>query len=1085
MRSIVFFSALLVSAAAVAQESDDKESSTEIDAGLLSGVGFRSIGPALMSGRISDLAVDPTRPNTWYVCVGSGGIFKTENAGTTFTPIFDNYASYSIGCIALDPSVPDTVWVGTGEAVGGRHVGFGDGVYRSRDGGRSFQNVGLKESEHIGKILVDPRNSDVVYVASQGPLWSPGGERGLYKTTDGGQSWELLLSDGPYTGVTDVVFDPRDPDVLYAATHQRHRTVAALMNGGPESGIHKSMDGGRTWRKLGNGLPGGDKGKISLAVSPQNPDVVYAAIELPQRKGGFWRSHNAGESWTKQSDVISGGTGPHYYQEIWADPHRENVLYFADVVLQRTEDGGKTWTRLRNRRKHVDNHAVAFHPHDPDFLLVGCDGGLYKSYDRGATYDFTENLPLTQFYKVDVDYDWPIYHVVGGTQDNNTQYGPTRTLDRQGIRNSDWKIVIGGDGHDCAIDPVDPNVIYCESQQGYLRRYDRTSGESIGIRPQPGKGEDYFRFNWDSPILISPHQHTRVYFGSKLLHKSEDRGDSWESISGDLSRGQNRLTMPIMGRTWSVDDTWDLYAMSQFGNITSISESPLVEGLIYVGTDDGLIHVTEDGGENWRRIDKIYGIPQFAFVNDIKADLHDADTAYAVLDNHKEGDFAPYVLKSTDRGRTWEPMVGDLPERHLTWRIIQDHEKPELLFLATEFGVFCTLDGGEEWMKLSGAPTIPFRDLEIQRRENDLVGATFGRGFYVLDDYSFLRSLDEETMKEQELTLFAVKTALLYEQTRAGGSQGDTFFVAENPPYGAVFTYHKRDSWKTQAAMRKKSEAKAKKSGGDTPFPGWEALKEEDREEAPQLLFEIRDADGNVVNRVSGTTSKGLHRVTWDLRYSPFTADFGAGPRVLPGAYTVQAIQRRNGETTPLGEPMSFDVQAIGESAVPRQDRGETLAFYLELGQMQRSVNAARETIDEALEEVRAMANVIRTAREMDLAAWQEARDLEIKLLDAQESLRGDSTSQNYGEVGAPSILSRLSNVLFAGFGNSYGPTLAHREQYQIAREEYEAVLGQIRQVVEQDLEALRSKLDEANAPWTSGRKIPAFGGAGAAGGGE
>ncbi|MCH5376000.1 MAG: glycosyl hydrolase, partial [Planctomycetes bacterium] len=733
-------------------------------------------------------------------------LWKTINAGTTWEPVFENYPSYSIGCVTIDPTNRFTIWVGTGEAVGGRHVGYGDGVYRSLDGGQSFQNMGLKQSEHIAKILVDPRDRDTIYVAAQGPLWAPGGERGLYKSTNGGREWRRILAKGPYTGATDVAFDPRNPDVVYAVTHQRHRTVAALINGGPESGIYKSTDGGASWREMKKGLPSEDKGKIAIAVSPQQPDVVYATVELAGREGGFWRSTDGGETWTKQSDFISGGTGPHYYQEIWCDPHRFDVVYQANVRLSRTEDGGKNWQSVEGRWKHVDNHAVAFHPSDPDFLLVGCDGGVYRSYDYAETYQFCANLPLTQFYKVALDNDYPFYNMVGGTQDNNTQYGPSRTLNDCGIVNSDWRAIIGGDGHDCAIDPEDPNIIYGEQQQGHLRRFDRRTGTSVDIQPQPGPGEDALRFNWDSPILISPHSHTRLYFGSKRLHRSDDRGDSWTTISPDLSRGLDRFQLPMMDRVWSIDAVWDLFAMSQFGNITSISESPLVEGLIYVGTDDGLIQVTEDGGKNWRKIEKIYGIPEFAFVNDIKADLHDPDTVYAVFDHHKTGDFKPYVMKSTDRGRSWMSIVGDLPDRQIVWRIVQDPVKPQLFFLGAEFGLLCTLDGGQHWIKLTGdMPTIPIRDLEIQSRESDLVAATFGRSFYVLDDFSPLRAVSQEQLAE-EFTLFPVRKSLLYIPARVLGSQkdsqGDAFFSAPNPPFGAVLTYYLRDSLKTRQQLR-------------------------------------------------------------------------------------------------------------------------------------------------------------------------------------------------------------------------------------------------------------------------------------------
>ncbi|MHC5025481.1 MAG: VPS10 domain-containing protein [Planctomycetota bacterium] len=1057
-----------------------------IDSGLLGALTFRSIGPALMSGRIADLAIDPVKPNTWYVAVGSGGLWKTVNAGTTWTPIFDTYGSYSIGCVTLDPSNRNTVWVGTGENVGGRHVGYGDGVYVSHDGGKSFRNVGLAKSEHLSKIIVDPRDSNVVYVASQGPLWSSGGERGLYKSTDGGASWELILAKGEWTGVTDIVMDHDDPDVLYAATHQRHRTVAALLNAGPESGIHKSTDGGATWTELKTGLPGADKGKIALAVSPQKSHVVYATIELAGRGGGFYRSTDGGASWTKMSDYLSGGTGPHYYQEIYADPHRFDVLYHANVRLGRTEDGGATFTSVGNRAKHVDNHAVAFHPTDSDFVLVGCDGGLYKSYDYGATYDFTENLPLTQFYKVDVDYDWPVYHVVGGTQDNNTQYGPAKTLTRNGIRNADWRITIGGDGHDCAIDPEDPNIIYCESQQGYLARFDRKTGEAVSIRPQPEQGEDDLRFNWDSPIHISPHSHTRLYFGSKKLHRSDDRGDSWTAISGDLSRNQDRLLMKMMGRIWSVDAAWDLMAMSQYGNITSVSESPVVEGLIYVGTDDGMIQVTEDGGANWRAIDRIFGVPEYFFVNDIKADMFDADTVYACVDNHKTGDFAPYILKSTDRGETWSSISGDLPDRHLVWRIIQDGERADLLFAGTEYGAFVTLNGGQNWLKMAGIPTIPVRDLEIQRRENDLVAATFGRSFYVLDDYTPLRELNDELLADAPFHMFAIKDALLYfPDDKLGGprgSQGNSYYVADNPPFGAHFTYYLDESLQTTKQQRTKREKANAKSGADNPYPGWEAIKAEDREDGPMVLLEIRDAAGNIVDRISGASSKGIHRTNWNLRYAPFTAGGGggrffgggSGPMIAPGTYTVTAYKRIGDETTQLGDATSFEVQSIIEPTLPLQDRRDVLAFQFEAGELQRSTTAMAAKIAQAMEEVAAMKQVITDGRTTDLALLDQARAVELKLMDAREMLSGDRTATSRYATGTPSITSRLQNALFGTMRQSYGPTTTHRRQLEIARAEYAEIAGEIKNVLDNDVPALKEQLDAAGAPWTPGRAIPA-----------
>ncbi len=1071
----------------VEQAADQKPAAVpefKIDAGQISALKFRNIGPALMSGRIADLAIDPDRPNTWYVAVASGGLWKTNNAGTTWDPIFDNYGSYSLGCVTLDPRNRNTVWVGTGENVGGRHIGFGDGVYVSHDAGKSFQNMGLKESEHVSRIIVHPQDSNVIFVASQGPLWSAGGQRGVYKSTDGGATWKQVLARGEWTGATDLVMDPANPNVLYAALHQRHRTVAALLNGGPESGIHKSTDGGETWTELKSGLPGGDKGKICLAVSPQKSNVVYAGIELAGRgNGGFYRSTDYGASWVKQSDYVAGGTGPHYYQELYPDPHRFDVLYHANVVLGRTEDGGKTFNGVGNNNKHVDNHAVAFHPNDPDFLLVGCDGGLYRSHDYAETYDFTENLPLTQFYKVDVDYDWPVYHVVGGTQDNNSQYGPSRTLTRNGISNADWRITIGGDGHDCAIDPTDPNIIYCESQQGYLRRFDRKTGESVDIRPQPAKGEIDLRFNWDSPIHISPHANTRLYFGSRKLHRSDDRGDSWTEISGDLSRGRDRFLLPMMGRVWSIDATWDLMAMSQYGNITSVSESPVVEGLIYVGTDDGLIQVTEDGGENWRKIDKIYGVPEYFFVNDIKADRVDADTVYACVDDHKTGDYSPYVLKSTDRGRTWKMINGDLPERHIAWRINQDHEQPNLLFLGTEYGLFTSINGGENWVKMAGIPCIPVRDIEIQRRENDVVAATFGRGFYVLDDYSPLRDMTQEHL-EADFHMFPIKNAWLYNpQDKLGGvrgSQGDSYFVAENPPFGATFTYHLKESLKTTKQARQEREAKNKKDNKDNPYPGWDKLREESLQDEPLLIFQIEDANGNVVDRMTSGANAGLKRVNWGLSYAPLSAATGgrrgggSGPSVVPGTYSVTTWTRSNNETRQIGDAVEFEVQAIIEPTLPAADRQEILDYQMEVSRLQQSVSALSTTLNEALQDVQQAKQVITDGR-APIELLDQAREVELKLIAAREKINGDPTRDERYENSYPSISSRIGNALFGTFRSSYGPTGTHRQQFEIAQEEFAEVVDELKSVLDDDYEALKSAMDDAGVPWTPGRELPEF----------
>jgi len=946
----------------------DKNEEGVFSAKTFEGLKFRSIGPAFMSGRIADIAIHPTDYSVWYVAVGSGGVWKTENNGTTWKPIFDDQPVYSIGCVTIDPSNPHIIWVGTGENVGGRHVGYGDGIYRSKDGGESWENLGLKDSHHISKIIVHPDNSDIVWVAAQGPLWFKGGERGLYKTVDGGKKWKRVLGDKKWVGVTDVVIDPRNPDRLYAATWQRHRTVAAYLGGGPGTALHRSTDGGETWEKLTKGLPETNMAKIGLAISPQNPDVLYAAIELELRDGAVYKSVNRGSSWEKQSDTVSGGTGPHYYQELYASPHKFDRIYLANVRMDVSDDGGKTFRKMKEEHKHSDNHSLTFHPDDPNYLLVGTDGGIYESYDLEENWKYVANLPLTQFYKVAVDDAEPFYNIYGGTQDNNTQGGPSRTDNRNGIQNSDWYVTLGGDGHQPATEPGNPDIIYSEWQQGNLNRIDKTTGEIVYIKPQPEEGESYERYNWDAPILISPHSPTRLYFGSQRVWKSENRGDSWTAISGDLTKNQERITLPIMGRTWSYDSPWDVGAMSTYNTITSLAESPKQEGLIYAGTDDGIIQLTEDGGKNWRKIEvgDLPGVPKTAFVNDIKADLFDVNTVYVALDNHKFGDLNPHLLKSTNRGKSWKSIKGNIPDRTLVWRIVQDHVNPKLFFCATEFGIYFTIDAGKKWVQLKGGvPTISFRDVVIQRRENDLVGASFGRSFYVLDDYSSLREVSEKQL-EQEATLFPVRKAWWYIPRpelsfSEKGSQGAAHFTAPNPPFGAVFTYYLKDDIKTKKAIRMEKEKKLNEKNKNVPFPGWDSVESERRQEDPAILLVVKDNQGNVVRRVVGKAQKGFHRVAWDLRYPSFEAielkenpnnSDPTGVLASPGEYTVTLVKQLDGTVTQLSSPVSFKVVPMRKGALESAPLETVTAFWQDLANLYRSISAARITIAKNLSKV-------------------------------------------------------------------------------------------------------------------------------------
>lgn len=1065
----------------------DKTAEKDIlNSGTFAGLKFRGIGPALMSGRVSDIAVHPQKQSTWYVAVGSGGMWKTVNAGTTWTPIFDGQVCYSIGCVTLDPNNPDVVWAGTGENVSGRHVGYGDGIYKSLNGGKTWKNMGLKASEHISKIAIDPRNSDIIYVAAEGPLWNAGGERGLYKSTDGGKTWDLSLKISKDTGVTDVVFEPGSPGTLYAAAYQRRRSVAAFLGGGPESGIYKSTDAGKNWRKLTVGLPKGHMGKIGLAVSPQKNNVVYATIEAPDKEKGFYRSENRGESWEKRNRYTSGGTGPHYYQEIYADPHHFDRVIQMDVWLNVTTDGGKTFKPIGEKYKHCDNHALAFDPGDPDYLLAGSDGGLYETWDRGKTWKFLANFPVTQFYKMALDNAFPFYNVHGGTQDNCSQMGPSRTLNENGILNSDWFITSNADGYGCAVDPENPDIIYCEWQGGRLQRYDKKSGEIVNIQPQPEKGDDTPRWNWDAPLIISPHSRTRLYFGSQRLYRSDDRGDNWTPISPDLSRGIFRYNQEIMGTLWSVDAIWDHGAMSQYGNLTTLSESPLKEGLIYAGTDDGLIRVTEDGGKNWRKLDKFPGVPQYTFVNDVRASEHDADTVFAVFDNHKRGDFKPYLLKSTDRGRTWTSITGDLPDRHIVWTIVQDHKKANLLFTGTEFGIFFTLDHGRHWVQLkSGVPTIAFRDIEIQKRENDLVGASFGRGFYILDDYSPLRHLDRERL-QKEAVLLPVKKALMYIPraplgSRGKADQGHAFFTASNPPFGAVFTYYLKETLKTRKQVRRDKEKGLEKEGKPVPFPGWDTLRREQNEEEPAIILTVKDRDAQVVRRLTCPVSKGIHRVAWDLRYPPVdpirltqgsTSPWYSpprGPLVVPGTFTVEIAKRVDGVVTSLGGPQTVVVESLTLATLPVEDKEVLLAFQRKAGALQRAIWGAGAASGEALNRLKLIRKAFLAAPEAGQALADESYVIEKQLKEIQLKLYGDETMWRRGEATSPSISRRVSVQLAA----TAAVTGTVKRDYEIAADEFGGLLEQLRQLIEVDLKKLEDKMEAAGAPWTPGRGVP------------
>lgn len=1079
IKSIVFFSTLFfcflfVSTSSIAQLES-----------AVSGLKFREIGPSLMGGRISDIAIHPDEPSIWYVAAGSGNLWKTVNRGTTWTPIFDNQKSYSIGTVTIDPNNPNVIWVGTGENVSGRHVGWGDGIYKSSDGGKSWKSMGLTASEHIGKILVDPRNSNVIFVAAEGPLWSGGGERGVYKSIDSGKTWKAVLTVDQYTGVTDIEFDPSNPDVIYAATYQRFRRTWALMAGGPNSGIYKSIDHGETWSKKTMGLPKGDMGKIGLAVTPANPNLVYATIEASQKEKGFYRSTDKGESWNKRNSYISGGTGPHYYQELEASPQNPELVYQMDVFLHVTRDGGETIDYLTNgRTKHSDNHALWIDPNNDDHLIAGTDGGLYESYDQGDTWKHFSNLPISQFYKLGLDNSEPFYNIVGGAQDLGTLIGPSRTTNVEGITNSHWDVPLGADGYGSTYDWKDNNTAYIMWQQGSLVRLNVQTGEYIGIKPNPVDSDVPERWNWDSPILVSPHNNERIYFGSQRLWKSDNRGDKWEAISEDLTTNVNRYELSLMDRVWSVDDLYDNGAMSKYSTLTTIAESPLQEGLLYTGSDDGLIHVSEDGGQNWRKSN--IKIPARSFINDIEASPLEANTVFAIVDAHKLGDYAPYVFMSTDKGKSWQSISGDLPAGNIVWSIKQDHEVSDLLFIGTEYGIYYSYNKGANWVQLKGGvPTIPFRDIAIQKRDNDLVGASFGRGFFILDDYSPLRTI-KGAVDNKVSTLFPVRDAWWYVPTvpmQAKGmpSQGSDYYVADNPPYGAVIGYYLSDDVKNSADTRKENEKTIKNANGNTPFPGWEELNKERKESKPQVLLLIRDEAGNPVRWLEGINKKGMHRVSWDLKhpapdpirlskpaFQPPWAGDPEGPMVAPGQYSAELFMENNGQMTSQGSPQSFQVKPI--PALDEIDFNEVAEFQLTTRSLMVEVRSVGQTLSESGERLRFIHAALKQTPNATQEHFQTWNTLNQQLADLRFELYGDPARGSLDESRLPGIQGRVGYVAYGHWGTTQMPTESFKDNLKKAEEDFGKMKGDVESYLG-NLDKFEEQLEAIGAPYTRGRR--------------
>lgn len=1077
MKKIFLFLLLI----AIGLNAQNKEKKDSVDSGLFNSLKWRNIGPAVTSGRISDFAVNPQNNSEYYVAVASGHVWKTTNRGTTFEPVFDNYGAYSIGCVVMDPNNNNVVWIGTGENNHQRALGYGNGVYKTTDGGKSWKNMGLKESRQIGDIVIDPRNSNIVFVAAEGSVWGPGGDRGLYKTIDGGKTWIKVLNISEHTGVNNVLFDPRNPDVMYATTEQRRRHVFTKIGGGPESAVYKSYDAGQTWEKIMVGLPNVDLGGMGLDISPVNPDVLYLIVEAAENKGGFFRSTNRGATWDKMNDYTSQGQ---YFNEIYCDPQNVDVVYSLETVSRITFDAGKTWKNISYKDRHVDDHALWINPKDTKNFLIGGDGGVYETFDGGETFDFKENLPVTQFYRVATDNSLPFYYVYGGTQDNNSLGGPSQTLSSDGIVNSDWIFTNGGDGFWSAIDPENPDIVYAESQYGGMVRFDKKSGEAIDIRPEPRKGELTYKWNWDTPLFISHFSNKRLYTAANKVFRSDDRGDTWQVISDDLTAKIDRNTWKVMDKYWSIDAVAKDKSTSLFGTIISLAESPIKENLLYAGTDDGLIQVTEDQ-TTWRKIDKFNGVPENTYVSDICPSKFDENVVFASFNNTLRDDFKPYILKSTDKGKTWKSIANNLPVNGAIHSIEQDFVNPDLLFVGTEFSIFASTDGGENWIPLkSGLPDIPVRDITIQKRENDLVIATFGRGFYVLDNYSPLRLVNKQ-LTEKDAEIFPIKDALMFMKGYSGGSLGTTYFTAPNPDFGAVFTYYIKDVPKTLKQERKEAEKKLFKDGKPIPQPSDSLLFLEKEEIAPYLIFTIYDESGNEIRKINTSANKGINRIVWDLtyqnlapmdkveKYDPIAKQRGSF-LVMPGKYKVGlSIVTRNGAKQ-LVEPVEFNTVPLRNTVLPATDREQMVAFQTKSNELARQIWGANKFINEINNKLTSIKQVLTVMPSVDEKLIKKATELnlELKQISLKFERRSDSPSAEENPPSPVTINERLSTLVYTHWRSTSNITNNERNAFNILSEEFPPLYKRLVEINEKEIKELEKELERIKAPYTPGRII-------------
>ncbi len=1067
--------------------SPEKQKNESFKAALNT-IGFRKIGPAKTSGRIVDIVVNTHNPSEYYVAAAYGGVWKTENAGVTFQPIFDNYNTQSIGCLALDPNNSNVLWVGTGENNNQRSVGYGNGIYKSIDGGKTFELLGLQKSMHIGMISINPKNSDDVLVAAYGPVWNSGGDRGIYQSLDGGKNWKRILHISDETGFNEIYRDPFNDQVLYATSHQRRRHEWTYLGGGPESGLHISSDAGKTWKKSAGGFPQGELGRISIATGKNTAGLIYAIVEGKKDQGGVYVSRDFGASWKKTNGFQTSGN---YYQEMMIDPKNDSRLFFMDTYLHYSEDGGVTIKPFPEDQKHVDNHAIWIDPKNPNHLLVGCDGGLYETFENGKSWHFKENISITQFYRVSVDNSKPFYNVYGGTQDNFSMGGPSRNNTSNGIGNDEWFVTVGGDGFKSQIDPVNPDIVYAQWQYGGLVRFNKKWGDNVDIRPTVKSDEDALRWNWDAPLLISKYNHKKLYFAANKVFSSLDQGDSWKSISPDLSRNMDRNTIPVMGKQWGIEAVAKNQSTSIYGNITYLAEGR--ENQLVAGTDDGKLHITNNDGLSWSEISipwKSLDIPVFTFdylesknsamksieiyplISSILFSSHNNDIIYISFDNHRQGDFAPHLYKVTLSTNTWLKLGADLPSNGSIKCLFEDPKDGKIILTGTEFGLYISINSGENFVSwMNGLPPIAIKDIAYQSDADDIVLATFGRGFVVCDDYELIRTFIQNENKKlvvkPEHQLF-----IPYSKLGHGGNayQGDGRFMGENLSEKLKIRIRTGKKFNSLADERKSRENKAVDK--EVIYPTKSQIIAEELEINSQYFLHIYK-NSKFIATLNVANTENWQTVEWNCRYSVTTSDLNVknniqlGPFVNPGIYSIHlySLDYANNKLE-LIDSTKLNIDYLFESTQTR-DSDKLIAA--------KKIDNREEKINQVIDGMKTLNSVETKLNKLEtiwkngineslqrspekMKYYNDWKNLSIKFHEIKTSMYGNTILASHEFESKRGVAGEISNTFYEFGGSLQAPTQTHMDHFNHSLEVLKSIKKQL-DSIESELVSLQNQI--------------------------